>query len=228
MRTILAVVLMLTTAACSRSAPTRGHPALDADGCGSSGLDLPVNAVVLDSAALSARLVGLLPADAPDTVSLLVRQGATSATASVRRAHGFPADVARALERAVVDDLLPTENPHGNPPYRLVVDRRSGALSFGRVRICPPELLNRDELVAAMSRAAASMPRSAEALVRIVIDTAGVPSDVTIVQSSSEPNVDAMALAIGGLSRYRPATWDDVPVEGGAMLPVGFNVGRRN
>ena len=217
------VMTALLTAACGGRSGAR--PPLDADGCGRSGVDLPVGQLVLDSAGLSAQLASSLGgAQVPDTVSMYVRQTPEVTNVVVRQSHGLAAEVSAALERALHDQLLPPENPHGNPPYRVLFAAGSGSISLGRVRLCQATLLNARELHTAMGRAAAGMRRSARAIVGIDLDASGVPLNVRLLRPSGDANVDAVALAIGGIARFTPPRWDDQPMPGATALPVEFVV----
>lgn len=209
-------------AACA-GGQARGGSFLDAEGCGQSFLSAPVSQVLLDSAALAERVSTILgTAHSPDTLSFLIQQRPDSSLVSLRATAGVHAEMEAALENAVLAELLPPEGEHGLPPYRILFADQ--ALTLGRVRMCPARLLNRDELVAAMQRAASRMRTEATAIALLSVEASGAVVNIRLLQASGDPNVDAVALAIAGLARFSPALWDGEPIRTAVPLPVGFVV----
>ena len=91
-----------------------------------------------------------------------------------------------------------------------------------------PQIVNRDEILAALIRAYPPQLRDAGlgGTVRIyfLIDEGGTVRNRVLDESSGHPALDEAAMQVASVYRFRPATNGDEPVYAWVSLPMTFQV----
>jgi periplasmic protein TonB len=64
---------------------------------------------------------------------------------------------------------------------------------------------------------------SGEVLLRVTVDTQGLPGDIEVIQSSGSRDLDRAATTAARRWRFRPALREGVPVEGAVNVPIVFD-----
>lgn len=64
---------------------------------------------------------------------------------------------------------------------------------------------------------------SGEVLLRVTVDTRGLPADIDVVQSSGSRELDRAATVAARRWRFQPALREGVPVEGVVNVPILFD-----
>ena len=144
--------------------------------------------------------------------------------ALVLTSAGAPEAELRALERTLQDQV--ERRPDEGERVAFFVSEGDSVDVF-RVEAlaeCPPEILNKDELAAALRRRAMNFRDRREFVVKVLarIDATGRILETRVDESSSVIEVDAAAVEIARTARYRPAESEGIPVAVWLSYPITF------
>jgi hypothetical protein len=104
-------------------------------------------------------------------------------------------------------------------------------MRIGRMERCRPELLNRSELNAvitreygALLRRTPGLPESMQIIMHIYVDSTGMPVRVQADRSSGRYEVDALAHSAAMQARFIPAYFNRKPVTVVVSIPINLKV----
>jgi TonB family protein len=185
---------------------------------------------LLDTSAVLA-VARRIEADPSAHVVFAVRWGADSiGTARELARTGLSGGAADTLAAALSAALVRAGDEPPTSPHRIRVRVGAAALlEAGSAVMCPPALLNRDSIGAALYRALegrsirtgiAEPGQRPMAVVWLYITEGGGVGRTRLDQSSGDPRFDNVALGVADVARFAPALVDGAPSAEWVVLPV--------
>ena len=85
---------------------------------------------------------------------------------------------------------------------------------------CRPTLVNRDEMVDVLSRAARSVPNRGSVVMWMFVDSTGAVTRVQVSRGSGDEVIDALGMTVGYSARFTPASIDGYTVPVWVEFPI--------
>ena len=92
----------------------------------------------------------------------------------------------------------------------------------GRSESCRPALANRQEVSDLLAAAGAQATASGTAVLRLWVTESGNVTDVRVVRSSGNQNVDGLAMAVASRMEFRSAKNDYAPIAVWVQMPISI------